>query len=417
MSRSVLPKGIIIGCHWPEPNATAAGRRMMQLIQVLAERYHITFACSQPLGAQSRWLDSTGVSTVHILLNHSSFDDWIASEQPQWVMFDRYLTEEQFGWRVEKTCPEAMRIIDTEDLHGLRKARETAHAQNRTFHISDLHNEVMHRELAAIYRSDGSLIISRFEMELLVNEQGVPKDLLFYLPFMEEPVQPEELPGIQQRAHCMTIGNFKHAPNRDAAKYLAHKLWPMIRQELPEAEFHLYGAYPDAEIMQLHNPAVGFLVKGRAEDVLQTMSQYRLCLAPLRFGAGLKGKLVDAMRSGTPSVTSAVGAEGMCKSAEDWNGGIEDEPSTFVQEVVRLYRDDSFWLQSQERGFNMLQSLFDGASWKKALQQEWSRRLNSLDERRLRNFTGAILRNQYHRSTTYMSKWIEEKNRNRSGAD
>lgn len=417
MSGPKLPKGIIIGCHWPEPDATAAGRRMMQLIHALTEQYQILFACSQPEGASSEWLNSICVETAQIKLNDSSFDDWIASQQPHWVMFDRYLTEEQFAWRVEKACPKAMRIIDTEDLHGLRKARETAHSQNRVFHLSDLHNDVMHRELAAIYRSDVSLIISRFEMELLINELGVPEDLLCYLPFMEDASRPKELPTYHQRAHCMTIGNFKHAPNRDAAKYLAHVLWPMIREALPEAEFHLYGAYPDAEMMQLHNPALGFLVKGKADDVLETMKQYRLCLAPLRFGAGLKGKLVDAMRSGTPSVTTTIGAEGMCSSTEDWSGAIVDEPAQFVEKVVRLYRNEALWLQSQERGFTLIQSLFDGAAWKETLQKEWSNRLQYLKESRLRNFTGAILRDQYHRSTTYMSQWIEEKNRKRSGAD
>lgn len=93
---------------------------------------------------------------------------------------------------------------------------------------------------------------------------------------------------------------------------MKHSLWPLIRRQLPGAQLHIYGAYTPPKATALHNPAQGFHVMNWAEDALQVMTAARICLAPLRFGAGIKGKLADAMVAcGTPNITTPVGAEAM----------------------------------------------------------------------------------------------------------
>ena len=122
-----MKKLLIIGFVWPEPKSSAAGVRMMQLIDFfLSEGYQITFASSSLKGDKSLNLASKGIQERRIELNNSSFDLFISKLNPTVVLFDRFMMEEQFGWRVAQQCPNALKILDTEDLHCLRKAREEA---------------------------------------------------------------------------------------------------------------------------------------------------------------------------------------------------------------------------------------------------------------------------------------------------
>ena len=119
---------LVIGFVWPEPNSTAAGTRMIQLIELLfANGYNITFVSSASKNRNSYDLEALNIPTYEILLNDSSFDILIKKINPSIVLFDRFLTEEQFGWRVKEICPGALRILDTEDLHFLREARIMYH--------------------------------------------------------------------------------------------------------------------------------------------------------------------------------------------------------------------------------------------------------------------------------------------------
>src|SRR5690606_21940569 len=98
--------------------SSAAGSRMMQLIHYFKDLgAKITFASVAKLGEHPSDLKALGVEKVQIQLNHSSFDDFIKTLNPEAVVFDRYMTEEQFGWRVAECCPDSIRILDTEDLH------------------------------------------------------------------------------------------------------------------------------------------------------------------------------------------------------------------------------------------------------------------------------------------------------------
>src|SRR5690606_31754911 len=157
-------------------------------------------------------------------------------------------------------------------------------------------------ELASILRCDLSLIISEYEMELLQNRFKIASEILYYLPFLVAAVS-ESTPTFEERQNFLAIGNLLHTPNVDSVLQLK-KFWPEIRQQLPDAELHIYGAYAPQQLLQLHNTKEGFLIRGWADDVEIAMKTYRVQLAPLRFGAGLKGKFLDAMHFGLPSVTT-----------------------------------------------------------------------------------------------------------------
>ena len=407
-------KVLIIGFVWPEPKSSAAGSRMMQLIETFkSQDYNITFASPCAKSDNAFNLESIGVLQTAIELNNSSFDTFIKDFNPDFVLFDRFMMEEQFGWRVTENCPNAIKILDTEDLHSLRKGRHQAFKDNILFDKSYLFNDTAKREIASIHRCDLTLIISEAEMDILKNDFKVDEELLLYLPFMLEPISEDaitKLPKFETRQHFITIGNFLHEPNYNAVLYLKDTIWPLIRKQLPQAELHIYGAYASQKVTQLNNEKQGFIIKGFAEDVHTVMQEAKVCLAPIRFGAGLKGKLIDAMQNGTPMVTSTIGAEGMFGDFEP-NGFIEDDANSFVNQAIALCQNEVLWSKMQKNGFAIINNRFNSQKHKKMFLSRIESIVDDLNIHRQNNFMGQMLHHHSMQSTKFMSRWIEEKNK------
>lgn len=418
---------LVIGYVWPEPNSSAAGSRMLSLLQAhTSQGWRVVFASPAQHTEHQADLQLLGIESHVITLNCSSFDAFVRQLQPARVMFDRFMMEEQFAWRVEQAAPSALRILDTEDLQCLRHARHVAIKAARPFGLSDLNtSELALREIAAIYRSDISLMISEYEVCLLTEQMQLPAELLQYCPFFMTPASNAATTSFQERRDFVFIGNYRHAPNWDAVLWL-RKLWPAIRQQLPDAQLHIYGAYPPPKATALHNPKLGFLIEGWASSAEQVLSEARVCLAPLRFGAGLKGKLVEAMQAGTPSVTTDVGAEGILAAqanrscwpgkwveGELFDGDSIDSPDScsaqFVEACAELYQSEPMWRSAQQLGFEVLVERFDEREWSRRFMAQLDDLQCQLDEHRQRNFVGQMLRHHSHKSTQYMSQWIEAK--------
>lgn len=398
---------VIIGAVWPEPNSTAAGSRMLQLIALFQKQnYEITFLCSAVPSDFSFDLSTISVKTQAIQLNDSSFDTLIKELNPDVVLFDRFMIEEQYGWRVMENCLNALRILDTEDLHFLRKAREVAFKQNRELVFEDYISDVFKREMASIYRCDLTLLISEYEMQLATETFKIETSLLYYLPFLSEEIL-TSIPSFEERNHFISIGNFLHEPNWQTVLQLK-KHWKFIKKQLPEAELHVYGAYVSEKAKQLHNEKEGFLIKGRAESVVDVYSKAKVLLAPIPYGAGLKGKLFEAMQLGLPSVTTKMGAEGM-NGVLDWNGFISDEDD-FVAKVVELYTTKTLWETCQKNGYEIIENRFGKESFASDFISKIENLLANLKTHRNQNLLGQILQHQSLQSTKYMSKWIEAKN-------
>lgn len=405
-------KLLIIGWVWPEPKSSAAGSRMLQLIDFFQQQqYQVTFASPAQLTEHMEDLSLLNVKLQEIVLNCVSFDEFAENLKPDVVLFDRYMMEEQFGWRIAKFCPQAMRILDTEDLQSLRNARHHAIKNNLPIEQANLNTDLAIREVSAIFRCDLSIMISQSEIALLNNHYKVDKRLLVYTPFMyTQQVLKQPCPCYEERQQFISIGNFRHAPNWDAVLWLKQKIWPLIKKQLPNAELVIYGAYPPKKATDLHDEKSGFLVKGWVDDATAAMKNARVCLAPLRFGAGLKGKLAEAMYCGTPSVTTEVGAEGM-HSEYPWGGAITHSPEVFAEQAIALYESETIWKQASENGKTNAMALFNQEEHWQALALTINSIVTDLTKHRADNFIGAMLNHHSHRSTQFMSQWIEAKNK------
>jgi glycosyltransferase involved in cell wall biosynthesis len=385
---------------------------MLQLLELFLEQgWELTFATTAGPSEHAFDLESLGIRVATIQLNDVTFDTFAKTLSPQLVLFDRFMTEEQFGWRIAEQCPDALRILDTEDLHCLRKARELAVKEQRPYTQQDLISDVAKREIASIYRSDLTLMISTVEMKLLQNFFKVPENLLWYLPFLLERLDANFIP-FEDRIHFMSIGNFLHTPNWDATVQLKQHIWPLIRKELPKAELQVFGAYPSEKVKQLDNAKEGFLVKGRAENAMEVIQNAKVLLAPLLFGAGLKGKFIDAMQCGTPSVTTAIGAEGMHEDLP-WSGAIAEKHAAFAKAAIELYTQKETWLTAQDNGVKIINTQFQKDTYAESLIAGLQSLSNDLSQHRSHNFTGQMLLHHSMKSTLFMSKWIEAKNAKR----
>ncbi|MEO9513180.1 MAG: glycosyltransferase [Flavobacteriaceae bacterium] len=410
-----MKKALFIGYIWPEPSTTAAGHRMLQLIHTLKQLgYHIIFSTTAVKSEHSCHLEAIGVESIPIKLNHSSFDVFIENLNPTFVIFDRFMMEEQFGWRVAKFAPQAIRILNTEDLHSLRKSRETCHKKDENHNLEIWKNHPMTlREVTSIYRCDLTLLVSSYELEILQNVLNIPKNLLLLLPFMLEPIshmEIEQWPTFAERNDFICVGNGMHAPNVDSIMALKQIIWPIIKKKLPKAKLQIYGAYLPQKVLEMQNTKEGFYVEGWIEDLEVVMQHARVNLAPLQFGAGIKGKLADAMCNGTPNVTTSIGAEGMAGNLP-WNGSVSNTWEGFAEAAVGLHQNKEKWKKAQMNGIAIINSLYNQNIMKKNLMEHLAILQKDIEQHRIQNFIGKLLQQQTLSSTKYMSKWIEAKNK------
>ena len=256
-------------------------------------------------------------------------------------------------------------------------------------------------------------------------------------------------PLFEDRSDFAFVGGFRHPPNVDSARVLHREIWPGIRSRLPNATLRVCGAYPTPEVLSMHDPSVGFLVHGKVDDVDGVLRTSRVMLAPLRFGAGIKGKIVDAWRCGCPVVTTSVGAEGMTaavaadKGEEEvdddddddeqdgggrrsqtkttttiarddsrgrrWGGLVEDDAIDFANAAVELHEREELWNECREDGSELLRRLFDGGMHLPAVEAGIRDGMSNLEGRRRMDVFGSVLWRDGSRATEYFSRWIELK--------
>lgn len=410
---------LFIGFVWPELKATAASQNIISYMRAFANAQHeIHFASASAQTPLSSDLTQWDIHCHHIALNHDSFDEWLSKLQPDVVIFDRFLSEEQFGWRVARSAPDALRVLDCEDLHFLRHARQQiykAHGyQPKTApylmseHVLAPHNlgilqsDLAVREIASILRSDLTITLSAFEAQVLHEQFNVSKHQIAIVPYICEAYS-SSTPKL--RENFVSIGNFRHAPNIDAANILIQHLWPKIHKHLPQARCYIYGAYMPPKIKALHNPSKGLHVEGHVNDHIHALCNARVLLAPIQFGAGVKGKILDALRCALPSITTPIGAEGIVY--EKWPGAITTTEHEFVEQAVLSYRSEQ---DVQSLCASILEDNFDYTRNRKTLLDAVLSAYQSMTEHRERNFMQKMMMHNTLQSHKYMSQWIAAKN-------
>ncbi|KUF75760.1 hypothetical protein AM587_10005853 [Phytophthora nicotianae] len=415
-------KVILAGSVWPERTSSAAGVRSADIISVLQER-GFQVLCVSPSRLNdhtARLEEEQDVRCVQADANTDAFQKLLLETMPQLVMFDRFIAEEMYGWQAKKYAPEALRVLDLQDVHFIRRAREFAvKKQGVNFEATldgarlnvDPVEKLAIRELASIHRSDLTLYVSEFERDILISRFQVPDMRLHRCDFFYPEIKASKLRPFGERRDIAFIGSFKHAPNVDAVEWTKKTILPLFRSFGGNAEIHIYGSYGETKrFAKLDDPSQGFFMKGFAPDAHETLSQYRLSIAPLRYGAGIKGKIADTWFVGTPCVSTSIGAEGMTSDIIPWGGAIANDPKGFVSEMQRLYNDEPIWSAAQEAGVRCCSTFYSRSSNADSLMERIERTMLEKQALRQQNWMGRILWSEKFRATEYMSKYIRGKN-------
>jgi len=259
--RGRIERVLFLSTVWPERSSSAAGVRTSDLVKSFLELdVAVDFAASAAIDEQSKphvdALEGLGVRSHHVLPNRE--DQFVATlgrTRPDVVVFDRFYVEEMFAWMVGKHAPNAMRVLDMQDVHSLRGWREKRlsellEMQTGPIDLGSVLSAVPPatydpclRELSSIYRSDISLVCSPREMEMLTGAFNVPPRLLAEAGFFSDG-QRDCGQDFASRKNAIMIGNFLHPPNKDSVIWACTELWPAIRAQIgDDARLDVYGAY------------------------------------------------------------------------------------------------------------------------------------------------------------------------------
>lgn len=256
---------------------------------------------------------------------------------------------------IRKYCPNAKVLFHTTDLHFLRMEREATLQQDPAKQKA---SKIMReRELAIMQSVDATIVHSTAELELL--RPMLPNAKLHVFPLILDVKGTTQ--GFAERRDLVFVGGYQHTPNVDAVKYFVAEIMPLLRQRLPGVRFYAVGSKPPAEIKALESDDV--IITGFVEDLNPLLDKMRVSVAPLRYGAGIKGKIGTAMVVGLPVVATSLAVEGMSLTDGE-NILVADGAAAFAEAVVRIYQDETLWNRISTNGLAFAEQAWGAeAAW------------------------------------------------------
>lgn len=333
------PQVLVVDGLVPRPDHDSGSLRLVNLMRLLVEEgAHVVFLPTEREGA-SRYtaaLQQVGVEAWHAPYVRS-IPAWMREHGHRFatVVASRHHVARGMLPLVRAHAPGARFVFDSVDLHYLRERREAELAGDAV--LVRMAERTRRRELELVARADATLVVSGAERELLAQDApGARVEVVSNLHGVAGPGQP-----FAQRRDLVFVGGFHHPPNTDAVLWFARDIFPRIRAALPEACFHCIGAAPPREVLALAAQP-GIVVHGHVPDIAPYMDGCRVAVAPLRYGAGVKGKVNLSMAHGQPVVATPCAVEGMHLSdGEDVL--VAGDAAAFADAVLRLYRDEALW--------------------------------------------------------------------------
>lgn len=347
-------RALVIDATTPTPDRDSGSMDAIYQMQILQRLdYQVTFV-PDDFSFRPRYTKALldfGVQPVHRDV-FPCFEDYIEIHGGKFslVVISRVSCAAKHIDAIRRFCPDAKIIFNTVDLHYLREARR---AEVEGSPITARSAEVLKaRELMAMEKSDATIVISEAERLLILKERPVIK--VEAIPYVRE-VHGCTTP-FSERRDIVFIGGFLHAPNVDAAIYFTRSIWPLIRESLPDARFLIVGSNLSREVASLGRET-GVVIRGHVEDLREVFERCRLSVAPLRYGAGIKGKIGTSLCYGVPCIATPVAAEGMGLT-DRREVLIAADENAFAAAVVEAYQDEALWNHLSASGLEFMLSHF-----------------------------------------------------------
>jgi GT2 family glycosyltransferase len=338
---------ILVIDHWvPSPDRDSGSVRMDRLLTLLQSAgLEVTFTAPRlhHTGAGTERLQRRGVEVLYA--------PWVPSvrahlaEQGRrydMVLLSRRDPAELYLADVRELAPQAAVAFDTVDLHFVRESRAAELARDDD--ALSLARQRGDAELALMRRSDVTVVVSSADARWLASEHGIRNTVV--ISNVHDNVA-TEVPPFDARRDLVFVGYFAHAPNTDGIMWFVREVLPIVQARLPGVGLHVIGAEPPEELRRASSHTVH--VHGRVSDLERYLDAARVMVAPLRYGAGVKGKITQSLSRGLPVVGTTVAAEGMEVIA-----GVDllvaDTPAAFADAVEQLYRNEGLWTELSQRG-------------------------------------------------------------------
>ncbi|MCC5084226.1 glycosyltransferase [Xanthomonas campestris] len=331
----------------PQPDRDSGSLRQFNLIRLLcAEGAHVVFVPTrrEHAGRHTQALQQLGVEVWYAPFLEG-IGTWLRTHGPRFsaVLLVRHHVAHACLPLVRRYAPQARTLFDTVDLHYLRERRGAELAGDANLLRSAERTRL--RELEIMAATDVTVLVSAAEQaQLHADAPQIRTALLSNLHEVAGSGQP-----FAQRRDLVFVGGFRHPPNVDAVQWFISAIFPLVRAQLPDVVFHCIGADVPAALQLLADETPGVQLHGHVPDLVPYMDTLRIAVAPLRFGAGVKGKINLSMAHGQPVVGTTCAVEGMhLHDGEDVC--VADEADAFAAAIVRLYQDAALWQRLADNG-------------------------------------------------------------------
>lgn len=344
----------------PRPDVSAGEKATFGLISDLCDLgLEVTFVATDNSDASPyrENIEALGVEVILRSAQYASAGDYVRAEGARFgaFYFIRVDVAEALLPSARAVAPDARIIFHAPDLYFLREGRAAKLSGDPKDFASAAETE--QREGAIMRAVDHVVLVSPAELPMV--SQIVPLNKISVFPALYSEVARNPV-GFAPRQHMFFLGGFGHTPNVDAVLWFVEAIWPAIHAALPEVEFHIIGAEAPAQIREL-GKCPGVRVIGFVADLNAVLTQYRISVAPLRYGAGIKGKLGAALGAGVPSVSTSIGAEGM-GIHDGLHALVRDEAAAFAQAATALYSDEALWSRIAANGQKLVEDNFGNAA-------------------------------------------------------
>jgi GT2 family glycosyltransferase/glycosyltransferase involved in cell wall biosynthesis len=355
---------LVIDACTPTPDQDSGSVRMVNTMRALIDLgWKVAFV------AENRAWDPKYTPPLQQLGVEMLYHPWFA-DAPKWlaehgdeidcVVLSRHYVAAPLIDVLKAYAPRARRIFDTVDLHFLREERYAA--LSGSAEAATQARATRTQELAVMRACELTWVVSETERTLLADV--APDVRVDLLSNVHEVVGNRR--GFDARRDLWFVGGFQHTPNVDAMLWFCGEIWPAIATRLPEARFHIVGSKMPAEIKALEGPRI--VVHGHVESLDGFLDDCRLSVAPLRYGAGVKGKINSAMAHGQPVVATPIAVEGMHLTDGD-SVLVAETAADFADAVVRLYEDRVLWERLSAAGVANVQTHFSFDAARAALER------------------------------------------------
>lgn len=359
---------LIIDKILPWYDRAAGSLRLFNIIKILKKlNYFITFVAIHGEGQEKyiEELERMGVE-VYALGSQSMLASGIKIDINQLLTFRKYNfvwisfydIAEMFLESIKSVSPKSTIIIDTVDIHFLREMRMADVQNNNNIYMNALNTK--ERELNIYKKADLIITVTVEDKNILLKEN--PDLKIIEIPSIHDNLL--QTIKYEERQDILFVGNFNHDPNVDAVNYFIQEIWTLVKQKNKDVKFYIVGNRSDEVFKNIDKDII---VTGYVPDIQDFLQKCKIAIAPIRYGAGMKGKISEALSSGIPVVTTKIGAEGMGLEHKV-NVLIGENKYDFSENINRLYNDSQLWNRIVLNGKNHVQKTYSSEVVTKKLQ-------------------------------------------------